>query len=403
MIKYQLPQRWIAYDAHAVINELVGAKSAVLSLRAVPFQKRWADEMQKMQLKLEVAGTSKIEGADFTGNELDQALKETPEQLLTRSQRQAHAAMNTYRWIAQLGGDAPVTEALIKDVHRRIITGADDDHCPPGQLRTRDQNVTFGSPPHRGCDGGPDCAEAFSQLVEALQHEYQAHDLLVQALALHYHIAAMHPFLDGNGRTARALEALFLQRAGLRDTLFIAMSNYYYDEKKNYLEALAAVRTANGDLTPFLKFGLRGIELQSNRLLELLRKHLKKELFRNLTHDLFTRLRTPRKRVIAKRQISLVEALLAAEGETELEALIKATAGHYGEVSSPRKAIIRDLNGLIALGAVDWHREKEGDTSSAILLYPMLDWPSEITESKFFDTIRKLPKSKPMSFLSPLQ
>jgi Fic family protein len=41
----------------------------------------------------------------------------------------------------------------------------------------------------------------------------------------------MHPFLDGNGRTARALEALMLQRTGLRDTLLIAMSNYSYEQK----------------------------------------------------------------------------------------------------------------------------------------------------------------------------
>jgi Fic family protein len=39
--------------------------------------------------------------------------------------------------------------------------------------------------------------------------------------------AAMHPFADGNGRTARALEALLLQRAGLREACFIPMSNYF--------------------------------------------------------------------------------------------------------------------------------------------------------------------------------
>ena len=40
--------------------------------------------------------------------------------------------------------------------------------------------------------------------------------------------------LGGDGRTARALEALMLQRTGLRDTLFIAMSNYYYEQKTGY-------------------------------------------------------------------------------------------------------------------------------------------------------------------------
>ena len=61
----------------------------------------------------------------------------------------------------------------------------------------------------------------------------------------------MHPFLDGNGRTARALEALLLGRAGLRDSAFIAMSNYYYDEKAKYLAALAETRERDHDLTGF--------------------------------------------------------------------------------------------------------------------------------------------------------
>jgi Fic family protein len=99
--------------------------------------------------------------------------------------------------------------------------------------------------------------------VRTVFHE---HDPLIQALALHYHLASLHPFLDGHGRTARAIEALMLQRVGLRDTLFIAMSNYYYEEKTAYLQALTDTRAANHHLTPFLKFALKGIEIQCSRL-----------------------------------------------------------------------------------------------------------------------------------------
>lgn len=78
--------------------------------------------------------------------------------------------------------------------------------------------------------------------MSAVRTVYNKHDPLIQALALHYHFAAMHPFMDGNGRTARALEALVLQRAGLTDKAFIAMSNYYYDEKNAYVSSLSEVR-----------------------------------------------------------------------------------------------------------------------------------------------------------------
>jgi hypothetical protein len=75
-----------------------------------------------MQLKRGVAGTSKIEGADFTDHELDVALRPNvrPEELLTRSQRQAHSAVQTYRWIATVPDDRPVDGGLICEVHRRI-------------------------------------------------------------------------------------------------------------------------------------------------------------------------------------------------------------------------------------------------------------------------------------------
>ena len=216
IVRYELPRNWIAYDRSAIFDEFTAAKAAMLALTEIPYQRSWADELQKVQLKREVAGTSRIEGAEFTEKELEAAMRETPEQLETRSQKQAAAAVATYRWLARLPADHPLDDGLVLDVHRRLVSGCDDDHCPPGRLRERDQNVTFGAPRHRGVEGGEECTEAIQRLVEAARTVFQDHDPLIQAFALHYHFAAMHPFLDGNGRTARALEALMLQRTGLR-------------------------------------------------------------------------------------------------------------------------------------------------------------------------------------------
>src|SRR5712691_10301981 len=168
-----MPQNWIAYDAMAILQPLMEAKAAMLALTRFPYQRSWADELQYIQLKREVAGTSRIEGAEFTEKELEAALSQTPEQLETRSQRQAAAAVATYRWIAQLSSDQPMNETLIREVHRRLVTGCDDDHCPPGQLRSRDQNITFGTPRHRGVEGGDECVEALCQLAEAVCTVFQ--------------------------------------------------------------------------------------------------------------------------------------------------------------------------------------------------------------------------------------
>lgn len=395
IVRYEIPRDWIAYDRSAIFDELMAAKVGMLALTQIPYQRSWADELQKVQLKREVAGTSRIEGAEFTEKELDAAMRETPEQLETRSQKQAAAAVATYRWIARLEADRPVDEALICEVHRRLVSGCDDDHCAPGQLRTRDQNVTFGAPRHRGAEGGDECGMALRGLVAAARGPFCEHDPLIQALALHYHFAAMHPFLDGNGRTARALEALMLQRTGLRDTLFIAMSNYYYEQKVGYLNALNATRAASHDLTLFLKFALKGIERQCRLLFGEIRQQVAKALYRNTVTDLFGRLKSPRKRVISERHGKLLYLLLDEE-EMTLAALTERTR-HIFNVRNPYKALIRDLNYLIGMGAIAANRLPD---KTGFLISINLDWPTKITETEFFRRVKIMPKGKGYGFLS---
>ena len=396
MIKYDMPKNWIQFDSGSrdLTSAYAEAKAAILSLQTVPYQRRWVEALQDIELKREVAGTSRIEGAEFTEQELDLAFQETPDQLITRSQRQAHAVVQTYRWLAALPQDRPITADLIFHIHRTIVTGADDDHCPPGQLRKDNQNVNFGMPKHRGAEGGAECVSAFRQFSEAIQREYQDYDPIIQALAVHYHLAAMHPFLDGNGRTARALEALMLQRAGLRDTCFIAMSNYYYDEKNAYLAALAEVRQSGHDLTPFLIFGLKGIALQSKRVLAQIQRHISKVLYRDLMYELFGRLKSKRKRFIAERQLKILEILLNVDS-MELDRLIKVTESSYGTLKDPVGGLIRDLLNLAELNAIAI--KKIGEGRYEIAVNP--EWPTRLTETDFFAKMKQHPKAKTLSFL----
>jgi Fic family protein len=389
MIKYKMPESWIKYDKQLVAEALAEAKASVIALQTTPYQRDWVEDLQEMELKREVAGTSRIEGADFSEKELDIALTENPQQLWTRSQKQALAAKNTYRWITTVADDLPLTRDLIFDVHRRIVTGADDDHCEPGKLRVNDQNVTFGAPRHRGAEGGEECYQAFLNLENAINSDFKDHDPLIQALAIHYHFGAIHPFLDGNGRTARALEALILQRAGLRDVCFIAMSNYYYDEKQSYLTALSQVQKNSHDLTPFLIFGLNGVAKQSRRVLSEIQTNVKKALFRNLMYDLFGRLKTPRKRVIAERQIKILQIMLREES-IDLNGLFGLIEHSYVHLNNPWKAYIRDLNGLINLKTIMANR----DSKEKWFIEINLNWPMIISETEFFEVLRNLPKAK---------
>ncbi len=396
MIPYKRPASWIRYDRSAISEMLVEAKAVIASLKSLPCQRAWLERLNAMEFKREVAGTSRIEGADFTDKELEAAMNEPIEKLATRSQRQAQAAVRTYRWIATIPDGQPIDRETILKIHRTIVEGADDDHCEPGVLREGDHNVNFGQPRHRGAAGGRECTEAFEGFVRAISSEYRGHDPIVQALTAHYHLASMHPFGDGNGRTARALEALLLQRAGLRNNCFIAMSNYYYEEKSRYLSTLAAVRHAEHDLTEFILFALAGIRHQLGRLLNEIQTEISKALFENMMRSLFDLLKSPKKRVIAKRQVGILKFLLE-RGETEMDELFDLRAGYYAKLKNPSGAFFRDLLGLQELGTIKVRRKDP----SALLLDIRLEWPTEITETLFFETLKKLPKTKASQFLNP--
>ncbi len=392
VIKYRQPANWIKYDLREITTLLTEAKAAVETLKLLPRTRDYTEKWKAEQLRREAAGTSRIEGAEFTEAELDKALGKTvPDDGLTHSQRQAKAAGQTYSWLTELPSDHPFGGTLIKDIHKRIVKGCDDDHCEPGALRKNGQNVIFGSPKHRGAEGGKDCQKVFDSLTETVRGKFREHDPLVQSLALHYHLAAIHPFLDGNGRTARASEAFMLRKAGLQEEIFIPVSNFYYENTAEYLRVLSETAEKNADLTDFLKFGLRGIKTLCQRAAEEVALHLRKSLFRERMHELFGKLESPRKRVIAKRQMLMLNFLLEKETVSPQEFLL-AMEPNYKELKKSFAAFTRDVEKLEDLEAV---KINEDFTEVKINLL----WHEKTSEKEFEEKFNLLPKAKSYGFL----
>ena len=263
--RYHFPQGWALYDRDAVFDLLPAAKAAANLLRQLPYLYQWVERLDDLQLRREVEGTTRIEGANFSEQELDAALS-TPgvRADLRHSQRQAQAAAIAYRWLNAQPPNRPVDAAFILQIHLLMVTGCDDDHCEPGALRPAGVNVVFGMPRCRGAEGGEDCAAALDSLCAAAATAMRAHDPIIGALAVHYHLTAIHPFADGNGRTARAVEAFMLKQAGVNAPVPVSLSNYYYAHRDDYFASLSASRRKGHDITPFLQFALPAVTTQCN-------------------------------------------------------------------------------------------------------------------------------------------
>ena len=383
--RYHLPQRWLRYNLAEVAMPLVQAKTSAGVLKRLPYLYQWIEQVHEEQLRLEAVGTTRIEGAQFSARQQEEVLSSdtAPASSLTHSQRQLRAANATYRWLRSVEPSRLINTDFVLDIHRRIVTGCDDDRCEPGKLRRDGDNVTFGNPVCRGAIGGPELSNAFNGLIQAISGEFRNHDPIIQALAAHYHLGAMHPFGDGNGRTARALEAFMMRKAGVNDMVMVSLSNYYYEYQKEYRAALHESRAGGHDLTPFLKFALPAIVSRCDALADEISTQGKRILYRQMANSLFGRLRSPRRRVLVERQLQIVEMLLN-DGAMHLSEMVDKAIGYYQGLKFPVRAMGRDLADLLVLNALK---------INGLYIAVNLDWPQQFSESRLLELYEDMPSA----------
>jgi len=82
---------------------------------------------------------------------------------------------------------------------------------------------------------------------------------VVLAAIVHYEIARIHPFIDGNGRTARLLATLILYLSGFDHRRIFALDDFYDNDRKSYYGALKTVQQGDGDLTKWIEYFTDGV------------------------------------------------------------------------------------------------------------------------------------------------
>ncbi|MFH2019396.1 MAG: Fic family protein [bacterium] len=208
-----------------------------------------------------------------------------------------------------LASPLPLTEAMLSEIHRLTVNRLMPE-SEAGLYRTvkvvirntTTGEITFRPPPPT------EVPSLISQLFTWLnltsetpsRHNQSLHPLL-RAGILHYELARIHPFTDGNGRTARAAALLLLYLEGYEVKRFFSLEEYYDAHPSDYYDALKSVELADGDLTTWLEYFCLGIAIEFNRV---------KELVQKLSLDLKLKTTLGGKQIaLTDRQIRLVEYL----------------------------------------------------------------------------------------------
>jgi len=105
-------------------------------------------------------------------------------------------------------------------------------------------------------------------------------DPIIEAGIVHYEFVRIHPFVDGNGRTARVLAALILYLRGFDTNQFFCLDDYYDSDRPAYYKALQSVKSDTLDLTNWLEYFTEGVNVSAEavkeRILRLSSKRLRK-------------------------------------------------------------------------------------------------------------------------------
>jgi len=166
---------------------------------------------------------------------------------------------------------------------------------------------------------------------------------IFQAGIVHYQLAYIHPFVEGNGRTARAMATLLLSALGYNFKRFFSLEQYFDGDVEAYYNALLSVQQSpKHDLTFWLEYFCYGVALEIDKVQRQVGK---------LSKDLKLKKQLGKQVALSERQIVLLEMFQQQDEVTSDDA-----QGILPNISVD--TILRDIKDLIAKGVI----EKQGVT-----------------------------------------
>ena len=365
MRDYEESHPWITFKATDVNNlpprtwMLLGEARAICEqISSTPLRPSIAQELEDIALIKGVQATTAIEGNTLNEEQVAGIYREEytappSREYQQREVRNVFSALNDIDMHIANATLGPVTADLICDFNRRVLDAL--EFTPDIRIgEFRDHSVIVGK--YRGAPA-QDCRYLTQRLAAWLESEVFDSDdpetdfalTVVQVLYAHLYIAWIHPFGDGNGRTARLLEYMLMARSGHVPLLAAhLLSNHYNLTRDRYYRELeAASRT--GSTSNFVAYAAQGLVDGLREQLELVRAQQLDLAWTSYVNKTMDRFPTSK---ASDRQRALVLALpeSTAISREDLTLLTPPLAALYAG-TGPR-TLSRDLNRLLDEGLI---------------------------------------------------
>lgn len=362
-ITFQLDLSRAPWDLWLLAGE---ATSKCEHIEGAALRPEAADELMRIYLAKGVAATTAIEGNTLTEQQVRQRIEGTLELPQSKEYLGVEidnivAACNDIGQGYLRGDPALLTPELIKRLNSQILKQLPaEPHVVPGEYRECSVGVAdYRAVPWqevpalvaRLCEwvGSPWLTERPSMRGS----DRIRLDAILKAVLAHLYLAWIHPFGDGNGRTARLVEFHILVNAGIPFPAAHLLSNHYNQTRSEYYRQLSHASKSGGDVIPFCIYALRGFVDQLREQIEVIREQQWKLFWQNHVHQTLGDSKTGQRRRWLV--LDLAKSAAPVERRRLVDLSSRVMRGYLGK---SEKALDRDLRELERLNLVE--RSGEG-------------------------------------------
>ncbi len=260
----------VELESRAVLKQAIAANRVLANLRGlaakIPNQGMLINSIVLQEARL----SSEIENIVTTNDELYRAAADADGKTDPHTKEVLRYRQALYRGFQALK-ERPLNANLFIEIVRLIKQVDLGIRAVPGTALKNDLGEVIYTPP----EGESRIRDLLGNLEQFIHAEDDL-DPLVKMAVLHYQFEAIHPFPDGNGRTGRILNLLFLVEKGLLDIPVLFLSRYIIGNRMDYYRGLRQV-TEEQDWESWILFMLRAVEStaqqtfdQVTRILELM-------------------------------------------------------------------------------------------------------------------------------------
>ena len=271
---YNIPHLPLHFDLEtkAVLKKTAAARSALAEMKgaalSIPNQSILISTLSLQEAK----ESSAIENIITTHDELYQAdyLKK---EFKTIASKEVHNYAQALRWGFEIVKQRGIltNNAIIQMQATLEGNDAGFRKVPGTELKNENSGETVYTPPQT-----PDEVVAYMSNLERFINDNSISDLdpLVKMAIIHHQFESIHPFYDGNGRTGRMVNILYLVKEGLLNLPILYLSRFINQHKGDYYRLLQKVRTENAweEWVLFMLDGVEQTSLQTIKVIEGIKK-----------------------------------------------------------------------------------------------------------------------------------